>query len=144
MIESEEVKVRYVRNCSATKLGSILVAVDPFTSLQLQFNHPRGRTRANDAFLKQSYFETDGSSGRFYGDLDIDTLGGAGFASQRTTGEDRNWDLSDYHGIKLNVDKADGTIFSACAHTGMLNWPRQKVHTHPQGLTPPAEPRQWP
>ncbi|TKX23987.1 hypothetical protein C1H76_3925 [Elsinoe australis] len=68
----------------------------------------------------QSYFETDGSSGRFYGDLDIDTLGGAGFASQRTTGEDRNWDLSDYHGIKLNVDKADGKKYTLILKDSLL------------------------
>jgi len=36
--------------------------------------------------------------------LDIKTLGGAGFASQRTTGEDRQWNLSAYHGIELVFD----------------------------------------
>lgn len=43
----------------------------------------------------------------FHGNLDIETLGGAGFASQRTTGDDRNWDLSGYDGITLNVADAD-------------------------------------
>ncbi|KAF2223028.1 NADH:ubiquinone oxidoreductase intermediate-associated protein 30, partial [Elsinoe ampelina] len=55
----------------------------------------------------ESYFETDGSSGRFFGDLDIDTLGGAGFASQRTTDDTRTWNLSNFDGIRVNVDKAD-------------------------------------
>ncbi|KAJ5549014.1 hypothetical protein N7513_006248 [Penicillium frequentans] len=40
----------------------------------------------------------------FSGNLDIKTLGGAGFASQRTSGEDRTWDLSDYDGIELVLD----------------------------------------
>jgi len=46
---------------------------------------------------------------RFHGDLDIKTLGGAGFASQRTTGDDVCWDLSGYDGIQLRIDttKAD-------------------------------------
>lgn len=43
----------------------------------------------------------------FKGNLDIETLGGAGFASQRTTGEDRNWDLSSYDGMILHIEKAD-------------------------------------
>ncbi|TKA65564.1 hypothetical protein B0A55_10434 [Friedmanniomyces simplex] len=45
-----------------------------------------------------------GSSARFYGHLDIKTLGGAGFASQKTTGD---WDLSKYVGIRLDVEKGD-------------------------------------
>ncbi|KAH7403323.1 CIA30 family protein-like protein [Cadophora sp. MPI-SDFR-AT-0126] len=43
----------------------------------------------------------------FHGNLDVKTLGGAGFASQRTTGEDRNWDLSKYEGIVLDIAKSD-------------------------------------
>ena len=43
----------------------------------------------------------------FHGNLDIKTLGGAGFASQRTTGEDRNWDLSKYEGLILDIAKSD-------------------------------------
>jgi len=44
---------------------------------------------------------------RFRGHLDITTLGGAGFASQRTTGENRRWNLAAYDGIRLHVDEAD-------------------------------------
>ena len=39
--------------------------------------------------------------------LDIQALGGAGFASQRTLGEDRRplqWDLSSYNGIEISLD----------------------------------------
>ena len=43
----------------------------------------------------------------FNGHLDIETLGGAGFASQRTTGDDRHWDLSHYDGINLVLDPSD-------------------------------------
>ncbi|KAK2626849.1 hypothetical protein QTJ16_004024 [Diplocarpon rosae] len=43
----------------------------------------------------------------FHGNLDIQTLGGAGFASQRTSGEDRNWDLSKYDGLELDIAKSD-------------------------------------
>lgn len=48
----------------------------------------------------------------FKGTLDFETLGGAGFASQRTTGEDRNWDLSRYDGIFLDIEKADGKQYT--------------------------------
>lgn len=44
---------------------------------------------------------------RFYGTLDIKTLGGAGFASQRTVGKDQYYDLSDYDGIKISLGKTD-------------------------------------
>lgn len=45
----------------------------------------------------------------FNGTLDTKTLGGAGFASQRTTGDDRKWDLSDFDGIEIvfDADKCD-------------------------------------
>lgn len=62
----------------------------------------------NLPFVK-SYFEINEKTGRFHGTLDIKALGGAGFASQRTTGEDREWDLSDYVGIQLNTSKGDST-----------------------------------
>lgn len=57
----------------------------------------------------QSYIQVseDKKIATFTGTLDIKTLGGAGFASQRTTGEDRRWDLSKYAGIELKVAKGD-------------------------------------
>jgi len=48
----------------------------------------------------------------FHGTLDIKTLGGAGFASHRTTGEDRKWDLSKYDGLVLDVVKSDGKKYT--------------------------------
>ncbi|KAI4834020.1 CIA30-domain-containing protein, partial [Aureobasidium sp. EXF-8845] len=64
----------------------------------------------------RSFLECHNSTGRFHGNLDIKTLGGAGFASQRTTGENRSWDLSDYAGIVLDIAEADGQQ----AHTWKL------------------------
>ncbi|KAF2085139.1 NADH:ubiquinone oxidoreductase complex I intermediate-associated protein 30, partial [Saccharata proteae CBS 121410] len=57
----------------------------------------------------QSYFDCSkhAPTARFHGELDIKTLGGAGFASQRTTGEDRVWNLDEYDGIQLNICEAD-------------------------------------
>lgn len=55
----------------------------------------------------QSYLVRDEKNARFYGNLDIKTLGGAGFASQRTVSEDKNWDLSEYAGIQLDIAKGD-------------------------------------
>ncbi|KAH8598936.1 complex I intermediate-associated protein 30-domain-containing protein [Bisporella sp. PMI_857] len=47
------------------------------------------------------------SAVEFYGNLDIKTLGGAGFASQRTEGEYWSWDLSEYDGLEIKIEKVD-------------------------------------
>lgn len=49
-----------------------------------------------------------GTAARFYGHLDIQTLGGAGFASQKVSGD---WDLSKYVGIQLNIKKGDKSVW---------------------------------
>ncbi|KAF7718773.1 Uncharacterized protein PECH_004240 [Penicillium ucsense] len=49
---------------------------------------------------------------KFHGTLDITALGGAGFASQRTRGDDRKWDLSRYDGIELVIDSSDGKKYT--------------------------------
>ncbi|OQE29237.1 hypothetical protein PENFLA_c004G04630 [Penicillium flavigenum] len=43
----------------------------------------------------------------FHGNLDIETLGGAGFASQRTVENDQIWDLSGYDGVELHIVPSD-------------------------------------
>jgi hypothetical protein len=43
----------------------------------------------------------------FHGNLDIETLGGAGFASQRTVGHEETWDLTGHDGIELNITSSD-------------------------------------
>lgn len=49
----------------------------------------------------------DSSTATFWGTLDTKTLGGAGFASQRTTGENRSWDVSAYDGLEIEIAKSD-------------------------------------
>ena len=48
---------------------------------------------------------------RFFGTLDTKTLGGAGFASQTTTGN-KTWDLSSYAGLEVGVVKGDGKMYT--------------------------------
>jgi len=60
----------------------------------------------------QSYLDIVGDSARFYGNLDITALGGAGFASQRTTGDDRSWNLTGYDGIHLSLGEHDGKKYT--------------------------------
>jgi hypothetical protein len=70
-------------------------------------NHGIGAETKRLIIFVQSYLVRDEKYARFYGHLDIKTLGGAGFASQRTVSEDKNWDLSDYAGIQLDIAKGD-------------------------------------
>ncbi|KAL5120307.1 hypothetical protein ACEQ8H_001865 [Pleosporales sp. CAS-2024a] len=60
----------------------------------------------------QSYMDCSTPVARFYGTLDIKTLGGAGFASQRTTLDDKPWDLSSYSGIHIDLGKFDGKKYT--------------------------------
>ncbi|KAI4257145.1 MAG: hypothetical protein LQ352_001785 [Teloschistes flavicans] len=68
--------------------------------------------------LKSSLTALPGNCALFEGHLDIDTLGGAGFASQLqsaalSTGvEDAAWDLSIYNGIELDVGPGDRKIYT--------------------------------
>ncbi|KAJ5189025.1 Major facilitator superfamily [Penicillium cf. griseofulvum] len=48
----------------------------------------------------------------FHGHLDIETLGGAGFASQRTVGNEQIWDLSGYDGLELQIVPSDGKRYT--------------------------------
>lgn len=60
----------------------------------------------------QSYLDcSSGSKALFHGDLDIKTLGGAGFASQRTV-DDLSWDLTKYDGLYVKVGKSDGKKYT--------------------------------
>ena len=72
----------------------------------------------------QSYLVRDEKNARFYGELDIKTLGGAGFASQRTVTEDSSWDLSGYAGIQLDIAKGDSesVLESPCRHVDIERW----------------------
>lgn len=59
---------------------------------------------------RKSHLSCDEDIARFNGTLDIKTLGGAGFASQRTRSDDLELDLSDYVGIQLCIKKGDSTL----------------------------------
>ncbi|MCJ1299781.1 hypothetical protein MMC08_002574 [Hypocenomyce scalaris] len=49
----------------------------------------------------------------FHGNLDTTTLGGAGFASQRTIDlPDRAWDLHAFDGIELELAGGDGKVYT--------------------------------
>lgn len=49
---------------------------------------------------------------RFHGNLDTTTLGGAGFASQRTSTETQVWDLASYSGILLRLQEWDDKTYA--------------------------------
>ncbi|KAE8453692.1 hypothetical protein EG329_009203 [Mollisiaceae sp. DMI_Dod_QoI] len=81
----------------------------PWSPLDWTSSDDRVRGGSSYSELKCSPFSP---TAVFKGSLDIETLGGAGFASQRTTGEDRSWDLSKYDGILLDTEKADGKQYT--------------------------------
>lgn len=58
---------------------------------------------------EKSYLDCNAEHAVFRGILDTKTLGGAGFASQRTTGDDRSWNLSSFDGLEIvfNTTKSD-------------------------------------
>ncbi|KAF3087886.1 hypothetical protein TWF569_007170 [Orbilia oligospora] len=63
----------------------------------------------------QSYLKIsdDKSTAIFHGDLDITALGGAGFASQRTTGSAGGpWDLSKANGVAIGLGAIDDRIYT--------------------------------
>lgn len=74
----------------------------------------------------QSYlYPIDNSTNiRFSGNLDTKTLGGAGFASQTTTGN-KVWDLSAYDGIQVDVVKGDGKTYTLIVKDEVLEEKRE-------------------
>ncbi|PQE27334.1 CIA30 family protein [Rutstroemia sp. NJR-2017a WRK4] len=68
----------------------------------------RVRGGASQSFLDCS---VSSSIATFRGTLDIQTLGGAGFASQRTS-VDRTWDLSRFDGIQLDIQAIDEKTYT--------------------------------
>jgi hypothetical protein len=75
----------------------------PWLSADWTSTDDRVRGGSSYSYLTPSH---DGKIATFNGHLDTRTLGGAGFASQRTTG-DRSWDLSSYSGVELDIDTAN-------------------------------------
>lgn len=52
------------------------------------------------------------ATARFSGNLNTTTLGGAGFASQRTVSTTKVWDLSSYDGIEIKLLRGDGKKYT--------------------------------
>ncbi|KAJ4514274.1 hypothetical protein HRR83_006773 [Exophiala dermatitidis] len=52
----------------------------------------------------QSYLDCSGPAACFHGRLDIGTLGGAGFASQRTVRDDWHLKLDSFAGVEVSID----------------------------------------
>ncbi|TGO31265.1 hypothetical protein BPAE_0001g01630 [Botrytis paeoniae] len=80
----------------------------PWSALDWTSSDDRVRGGASQSYLECS---TPSSTATFRGTLDIKTLGGAGFASQRTTA-DHTWDLSAYDGILLHLGKSDRKMYT--------------------------------
>ncbi|KAL4983286.1 complex I intermediate-associated protein 30-domain-containing protein [Aspergillus falconensis] len=74
----------------------------PWSSADWTSTDDRVRGGSSHSHLTPS---PDKKSALFNGNLDIRTLGRAGFASQRTIG-DQSWDLSSYAGVELDIDTA--------------------------------------
>ncbi|KAI9650316.1 hypothetical protein NHQ30_000329 [Ciborinia camelliae] len=80
----------------------------PWSALDWTASDDRVRGGASQSYLTYSAFSDIAT---FSGTLDIKTLGGAGFASQRTT-SNRTWDLSACDGILLYLGKSDGKQYT--------------------------------
>ena len=70
--------------------------------------------------MHQSFLDCHQDFAEFHGVLDIKTLGGAGFASQRTVGDDREWDLSKYAGITITIVNADDKRYTLILKDALL------------------------
>jgi hypothetical protein len=81
----------------------------PWTSSDWTSSDDRVRGGASQSYLTPGSPPT---SARFHGNLDITALGGAGFASQRSTDDSRTWDLRAYSGIHLDLGKTDGNKYT--------------------------------
>lgn len=58
-----------------------------------------------------SYLQLENGLLKFYGHLDTFTLGGAGFASQKTM-VDSPWDWTEYQGLVIKIEKGDQKAYS--------------------------------
>jgi hypothetical protein len=88
-------------------------ATVPWSASDWTSSDDRVRGGASQSYLTISPSTSSShSTARFHGTLDIKTLGGAGFASQRTVGEDKIWDVSAYDGILLELGETDGKKYT--------------------------------
>ncbi|RAK77035.1 CIA30 family protein [Aspergillus fijiensis CBS 313.89] len=82
---------------------------NPWTPEDWTSSDDRVRGGASHSYLTitPSSSDDEKTTARFHGTLDIHTLGGAGFASQRTTTTTKEWDLSRFSGLEVHVPRAD-------------------------------------
>lgn len=67
-----------------------------------------GRGAKSQSHLTIQSGSFSGECALFYGRLDTKTLGGAGFASQRTADTSKVWDCSDTDAVLLYIARGDG------------------------------------
>ncbi|KAI4265989.1 MAG: hypothetical protein L6R38_009028 [Xanthoria sp. 2 TBL-2021] len=95
-----------------------LKSSDPF----FLFGGPKSDDRVRGGSSRSSLSVLPSNCALFEGYLDIETLGGAGFASQfqypasenegSKSSNDGVWDLSAYEGIELDVGASDGKVYT--------------------------------
>lgn len=89
--------------------------------------------------ISKSFLHCTPKGAHFHGLLDIQALGGAGFASQRTLlGDDRwplQWDLSSYNGIEISLDpsQSDHKVYTLVLKDHVL--PPNSINGREQATT---------
>jgi hypothetical protein len=98
---------------SKQKSLTLFGASNPWSAADWTSSDDRVRGGSSQSYLTVTPSSSSSpTTAHFHGTLDIKTLGGAGFASQRTVGEDRTWDVSAYDGILLDLGKSDGQKYT--------------------------------
>ncbi|CAN8098478.1 unnamed protein product [Discula destructiva] len=82
----------------------------PWDASQFTASDDRVRGGQSQSYLTVS--AAGGAEAEFSGTLDIKTLGGAGFASQRTVDGLPAWDLSGYDALVLHVARGDANKYT--------------------------------
>ncbi|OOF96835.1 hypothetical protein ASPCADRAFT_129897 [Aspergillus carbonarius ITEM 5010] len=81
----------------------------PWSSTNWTSTDDRVRGGASHSSL---HIKKSPNTATFHGTLDITTLGGAGFASQRTTTTTTAWDLTPYTGLELSIPHSDDKTYT--------------------------------
>lgn len=91
-------------------LGTLhtLTTTSPWSPTEWTASDDRVRGGSSQSYLT---ITPGNPTANFNGNLDTKTLGGAGFASQRTT-ENRSWNLSAYDGIEIDVARSDSKKYT--------------------------------
>ncbi|KGO73072.1 Major facilitator superfamily domain, general substrate transporter [Penicillium italicum] len=96
---------------AGTMIGCIAVVMIPIPVLFKVYDWDLNRWTSSDDRVRGgssvSNLEPTAEGVLFHGNLDIETLGGAGFASQRTVRDEQTWDLSGHDGVELHIIPLD-------------------------------------